>query len=208
MEDRREACALQGFSPNTPLANVLGHGVPGTARLPDAGVPPARERCARKKMRAGRPRSQDAPSQDAAPAQAAPWGEIRQNALRTDPKPRKNAASVGVKISRPPIYTLYIKNLRAAHGTRRGQDRRHRRRAERRRTPSPEEDRRPGRHRGELCDAAFGLEGTVRRIRLPKARSELPAPAHAPTPGRRRRLENRGIGRASAAGQAGSFQGS
>ena len=31
MEDRREACALQGFSPNTPLVNVLGNGVLGTA---------------------------------------------------------------------------------------------------------------------------------------------------------------------------------
>ena len=34
-------------------------------------------------------------SQDAVPAQAAPWGEVRRNAPRTDPKPRKNAVSVG-----------------------------------------------------------------------------------------------------------------
>ena len=42
------------------------------------------------------------PLADAVPAQAAPWGEIRRQPSRTDPEPRKNAVSVGVKnISAP-----------------------------------------------------------------------------------------------------------
>ena len=57
-------------------------------------------------------------SQDAVPAQAAPWGEIRRQPPRTEPEPRKNAVSVGVRISRPPLYILYLKRLRTAPGAR------------------------------------------------------------------------------------------
>ena len=44
----------------------------------------------------------------AVPAQVAPWGEIRRQPPRTDPRPRKNPVSVGVKyISPPDLHPLY-----------------------------------------------------------------------------------------------------
>ena len=52
-------------------------------------------------------------AQDAVPAQAAPWGEIRQEAPRTDPTPWNNAVRVGVEnISKS--NTHYINTLRTA----------------------------------------------------------------------------------------------
>ena len=58
-------------------------------------------------------------SQDAVPAQAAPWGEIRRQPSRTDPEPRKNAASVGVKYISPsldlhPPYQELANNARGS----------------------------------------------------------------------------------------------
>ena len=97
-------CAV-GFPPGLPLANALGHVVLGTL----VSRPQMGRRGRRRSMRAGHKRSQDD-----VPAQAAPWGEIRQRSPRTDPKPRKNAVSVGEKISRPPISTFYINGLRTA----------------------------------------------------------------------------------------------
>ena len=48
------------------------------------------------------------PGTPLANAQVAPWGEIRQQPSRTEPKPRKNAVSVGVKnISTPSLHILY-----------------------------------------------------------------------------------------------------
>ena len=56
-------------------------------------------------------------SQDAVPAQAAPWGEIRRQPPRTEPKPRKNAVSVGVKcISIPDLHPLYQEVTNSARG--------------------------------------------------------------------------------------------
>ncbi len=87
------------------------------ARRPgNAGVPPALSGggLAVSHLRAGRPRSQDA-----VPAQAAPRGEIRQQPSRTDPEPRKNAVSVGVKnISTPDLYPLYQVVTNSARGSR------------------------------------------------------------------------------------------
>ena len=99
-------CAV-GFSPGTPLANALGNGVLGTL----VSRPQMGGRGRRRSMRAGHERSQDAVL-----VQMAPWGEIRQQPSRTDPEPRKNTVSAGVKNISPPISTLYIKRLRTASG--------------------------------------------------------------------------------------------
>ena len=84
-----------------------------TALPGNAGVSPAFSSGCIALVRAGRPRSQDAGH-----AQAAPWGEIRQQPSRTDPKPRKNAVSVGVEnISPPDLHPLYQKVTNSARGS-------------------------------------------------------------------------------------------
>ena len=83
-----------GFSPGTPLADALEARRPGNGASGRRAVP--RTPCPRKQLR----------------------GVKSASPPRTDSKPRNNAVSVGVRISRPPLYTLYINGLRTAPGAR------------------------------------------------------------------------------------------
>ena len=106
---RPEACALWGFRQ---AANALGHGVLGTRASRPHLLPGASPPCGRD---ARVPK--DAPFPRRLPAPAAPWGEIRQKAPRTDPKPWNNTVSVGVKnISTPAIYIPYQELTNSARG--------------------------------------------------------------------------------------------
>ena len=109
-----EACALWGFR-RARLSRTLLGTASWERRVFQTRVsrPQMGWRGRRRSMRAGHKRSQDA-----APAQAAPWGEIRRQPPRTEPKPRKNAVSVGVKnISTPDLHSLHQEFTNSARGS-------------------------------------------------------------------------------------------
>ena len=100
----REARARWGFSPGAPLPNALGHGVLGTARPPDAGVPPANgpKRVHGRSMRARRPRTQDVRRQPPRPAATARSAGHRSCASPARPALRSTRiVPLGTRASRP-----------------------------------------------------------------------------------------------------------
>ena len=87
---------------------------------------------------ASRERSWARRSQDAVPAQAAPWGEIRRQPSRTDPKPRKDAVCVGVKnTSTPSLHPLSQELANSARGSKRARRPRSQERAVPKNAPFP-----------------------------------------------------------------------
>ena len=93
-----------GFSPGAPLANALGHGVLGTARPSDAGVPPANgpKRVHGRSMRARHPRTQDVRRQPPRPAATARSAGHRSCASPARPALRSTRiVPLGTRASRP-----------------------------------------------------------------------------------------------------------